>query len=349
MPFKRKAVVFYGVDNFKIEELEVPKVGPDDVMVRVKAVGVCGSDVHFYKEGRIGPYVPQPGHIIGHECAGEIVEVGARVTDRKVGDRVAIEPGTPCGHCDLCKVGKYNLCKNMMFMGHPDPAREGALVEYTVLPAAFTYLLPDTMSFEEGAMIEPLAVAMQALKRGRVKAGQTVAILGAGPIGLSILLAAKAFGCTEIYMTDPLEYRMDYAKQFGATQVFNAATADYVKGIMAATGGRGVDVVFEAAGNPDAYKNSTAIATRGGVVVFLGMAAAEMFPINVFEIIDRELDVTSVFRYENVYGQAIRLAGSGLIDMNQLITHKMPFEKAGEAMTAAYEKRDKAIKIVLTL
>lgn len=346
---KRKAAVFYGVDDLKIEEIDVPKMGPDDVLVKVKAVGVCGSDVHFYKEGRIGPYVPKPGHILGHEAAGEIVAVGENVKDRKVGDRVALEPGTPCGKCDLCKKGKYNLCKDMMFMSHPDPAREGAMVEYTVMPAGFTYLLPESMSFEEGAMIEPLAVAMQALKRGRVKAGQTVAILGCGPIGLSMLLACKAFGCTEIYMTDLIEYRLNYAKEFGATKVFNIKKEDFVKGIMEATGGRGVDVVIEAAGSPEAYKYCTSVATKGGVVVFVGMSAEEMFPINVFEIIDKELDITSVFRYENVYEQAIRLAGAGLIDMKKIITHKMPLEKAAEAMDAAYEKKDNALKIVLTM
>lgn len=349
MVTKRRTAVFYGINDMRIEELDVPKLGPCDVLVKVKAVGVCGSDVHFYKEGRIGPYVPRPGHIIGHESAGEIVAVGENVKDRKVGDRVAMEPGTPCGQCDLCKKGKYNLCRDMMFMGHPDPEREGAYVEYTVLPAGYTYLLPDSMSFEEGAMMEPLAVAMQAFKRGRVKAGDTIAILGCGPIGLSMLLAAKAFGCTEVYMTDSIQYRLDYAKEFGATKVFNIDAEDFVKGIMEATNNKGVDVVIEAAGNPDAYKYCTSIATRGGVCVFVGMSAEEMFPINVFEIIDKELDITSVFRYENVYEQAVRLAGAGLIDMNKLITHRMPLEKIGEAMDIAHEKRDNAIKVVITM
>lgn len=348
MVTKRKAVVFYGVNDVRVEEIDVPKMEPDDVLVKIKAVGVCGSDVHFYKEGRIGPYVPKPGHIIGHESAGEIVAVGANVKDRKVGDRVAIEPGTPCGHCDLCKEGKYNLCREMMFMGHPDPCREGAMAEYVVTAAGFTYLLPETMTYEEGAMMEPLAVAMQALKRGRVKAGDTIAIYGCGPIGLSMLLAAKAFGCAEIYMSDRIQYRLDYAKQFGATKVFNAKDGDFEKGVMEATHGRGVDVVIEAAGSTEAYKHVTNTAKRGGVVVFVGMAAEEMFPINVFEITDKELDVTSVFRYANVYEQAIRLAGAGLIDMKKLVTHKMPLSKAGEAMDAAHEKRDNAIKIVLT-
>ena len=346
---KRKAAIFYGINDIRMEERDIPKMGPDDVVVKVKAVGLCGSDVHFYKEGRIGPYIPQPGHIIGHESAGEIVAVGENVKNRKVGDRVAMEPGTPCGHCDLCKEGKYNLCKDMMFMGHPDPCREGAMVEYTVLSAGFTYLLPDTMSFEEGAMMEPLAVAMQALKRGRVKAGDTIAIYGCGPIGLSMLLAAKAFGCAEIYMSDGVQYRLDYAKQFGATKVFSSKDGSFEKGIMEATKGRGVDVVIEAAGSIEAYKHVTNTAKRGGVVVFVGMASEEMFPINVFEITDRELDITSVFRYANVYEQAIRLAGAGLIDMKKLITHRMPLENVAEAMDIAYEKRDNAIKIVLTI
>lgn len=346
-PTKRKAAVFYGVNDIRIEELDVPKIGPNDVLIQIKAVGVCGSDVHFYKEGRIGPYVPKPGHILGHECAGQIVAVGENVKDRKVGDRVAIEPGIPCAHCELCKKGKYNLCREILFMSHPLPYREGAFVEYVKQPADFTYLLADHVSYEEGAMAEPLAVALQAMKRGRMTAGDTVAVLGSGPIGICMLLAAKAMGAAEVYCTDRNDFRVEFAKQLGATAAFNPDTEDVVEKIMQATNGRGVDLVIEAAGQAQTYEQATSLATRGGRIVFVGMSAETHFPISVFDIIDKELDVTSVFRYDNVYGAAVALINNGSIPIKKIITHYFKIDDVAEAMDVVHERRDNAIKVVV--
>lgn len=344
----RKAAVFMGKDQMVVKDVPMVDCGDDDVVVNIKAVGVCGSDVHFFKEGRIGPYVPQPGHIIGHESAGVISAVGKNVKHRKVGDRVAIEPGTPCGQCEFCQSGRYNLCLDMMFLGHPDPCREGAMAEYVVTKASSTFILPEEMSFAEGAMMEPLAVALMALKRGKVTAGMNVAILGSGPIGLSLLLACKAFGCQAVYMTDIEEARLEFAERLGATKAYNAK-GDYISEILADTHGAGCDVVIEAAGDESAYLTCTKVAKRGGTIVFVGMTAKEEFPINVFDISDKELEITSIFRYANVYQQGINLASSGAIDMNSIITHNFPLDDVVEAIEVAHSKRDNAMKVVLTV
>jgi L-iditol 2-dehydrogenase len=347
-PKKRKAAVYYGKDDLRIEEIDVPKIKPNEVLIKIKAVGICGSDVHFYKEGRIGPYVPKPGHILGHEPAGVIVAVGENVKNRKVGDRVAIEPGIPCGECELCRKGKYNLCKEMLFMTHTNPYREGAFVEYVPQPAQFTYFLNDNVSFEEGAMAEPLSVAMQAIKNGNLKPGESVAILGSGPIGICMLLASRAAGASEVYNTDLDDTRVNCAKEFGATDAFNAKKEDIVERIMKATNNRGVDLVIETAGAAETYENATSLATRGGKIVFVGMSAETHFPINVFNIIDKELIVSSVFRYNNVYGAAVSLINNGLIPIKKIITHRFKLEDASKALNLAYMRDDNVIKAVVT-
>ena len=343
---KRKAAIFYGVDDIRIEEIEMPKMGPNDVLIKVKAVGICGSDLHYYKEGKIGIHVPTKGHILGHECAGEIVEVGKEVEGKKVGDRVAIEPGVPCRKCKLCKEGRYNLCKNMMFRSHP-PLCEGAFVEYLVSPTDFAYKIPDTMSYAEGAMLEPLAVGMQATKRGEIKAGDRVAILGCGPIGLSTLQATKARGTAEVYMTDLLEKRLTKAKELGASAAINVSIEGPEKAIQELTDGEGVNVVIEAAGSVKAYQQCTGLARRGGILVFVGMTAEMIFPLNVFDIIDKGLDIKGVFRYANVYPAGIALASTGKVNMKALITHRFPFDEIAKAMDFAYKQKKNLLKVVL--
>lgn len=347
----RKAAVMYGINDIRIENLSMPSIGPDDVMIRVKSVGICGSDIHFYKEGKIGAMTVVPPHTLGHECAGEVTAVGANVKHLKIGDRVAVEPGRPCGKCEQCTKGKYNLCPDMIFMSAPHPQKldEGAFVEYSARPANFCFLLPDHVSFEEGAMAEPLAVALQALKRGRVTAGQSIVILGCGPIAMSILLAAKAFGCGEVYMTDILDYRLLKAEEIGATRAFNIAKEDYIKEIMTKTGGRGVDVVIDTTGNEKAYKAATDIVVRGGMIVLVGMSANEMAPLNIGAILDKELDITSVFRYDNVYQKAVNLIGSGIVDMKKLITHRLPLEEVAEGLEIVAQKKDCAIKVIIEI
>ena len=344
----RKAAVMEAVDNIKIMQIPMPEgeLRPKDVLVRIRAVGICGSDIHFYKDGRIGDMIIQPPHILGPESAGDIVAVGSEVTDLKVGDRVAVEPQRPCWECEYCERGDYHLCKKMEFMSAPS---EGAFVEYAVRPANMCFKMPDQMSYGEGAMVEPLSVALQALKKGNVTGGDTVAILGAGPIALAILMAAKAYGCTKIFMTDLVDYRLAKAKEMGATETFNITQCDYTEEILKATEGRGVEVVFDTTAHETTYKTMHKIAMRGGRLVLVGMGPKEYYEVNIAAIRDNENVMVGVFRYNNLYRKALALIESGLCDVNQLISHRKPIEEIAQAFEMVERKEDGVIKILIEL
>jgi len=344
---KRKVAVMHGINDITVEELPIPELINDgDVLVKVRSVGICGSDIHFYKDGRIGAMVLEYPHVLGHECAGEVVKVGTAVNNLKIGDRVAVEPGRPCLKCEFCQKGKYNLCPDMEFMSAPT---EGAFTEYTVRPAHFCFKLPDNVSYDEGAMCEPLAVALQALKQGQVCGGKSVAIMGCGPIALTTLLACKAYGCTNIYMTDVVDYRLKKAEELGATKAINSAKVDATQEIKALTNGCGVDVVFDATGLDVVYRMVTDIVVRGGFIVLVGMGPKEYSEINIAAIRDNENSLVGVFRYNNVYKQAIDLIAKGLVDMTQIISHNVGLDDIVEAMVMVHDKKDGAIKVVINM
>ncbi len=343
---KRKAAVMTGVNEMIVTEIPMPELNPDDVLIRIRSVGVCGSDIHFYKEGHIGARWVKPPIVLGHECAGEIVAVGANVAHLKAGDRVVPEPGRPCGKCEQCIRGRYNLCNHMRFMAASD---EGALTDYSARPANFCFKLPEHLSFDEGAMVEPLAVALQALKRARVKTGDSLAILGCGPIALAILMAAKAAGVTSVYMTDAVGYRLRMAESLGATAAIDVTQCDYVQAVLEATAGRGVDAVIEATGSEEVYRTMTDIVMKGGTIALVGSGGNEYVPVNIAAARDKELTLCGVFRYENVYQDAVNLAASGQVDLKKLITHILPVEDIKEAMEMVCQRKDNVIKIVIHL
>jgi len=347
----RKAAVMYGIDDIRVENIALVEPGADDVLVNIKSVSICGSDITYYKKGRSVVAEVVPPHILGHESAGQIVKVGENVTNLKVGDRVAIEPGKPCGKCELCLSGRYNLCHDMAFMSTPraDKSSEGAFVEYSVRPAKFVFAIPDNVSYNDAALAEPLSVALQALKRGKVTAGQSVAIFGCGPIALSILLAVKAYGCSEIFMTDVIDYRLKKAKELGAKEVFDGIKDDYVNAIDKLTNHRGVDVVIDTTSSQKAIEAATSIVTRGGTIVLLGAGTNGSAVFNTQDMLRKELCIASVFRYNNMYPKAINLIGSGLVDMKKLVTHIMPLEKISEAMEIASERKENVIKIMINI
>lgn len=343
---KRKAAVMTGINEMIVTDIPMPKLDPDDVLIRIRSVGVCGSDIHFFKEGHIGARWVHPPIVLGHECAGEIVAAGANVTHLKAGDRVVPEPGRPCGKCEQCIRGRYNLCSHMRFMAASD---EGAFTQYSARPAHFCFKLPDQLSFDEGAMVEPLAVALQALKRARVKTGDSLAILGCGPIALAVLMAAKATGVTSVYMTDTIGYRLEMAKSLGAAAAIDVTKCDYVQAILEATEGRSVDAVIEATGSEEVYRTMTDIVMKGGTIALVGSGGNEFVPLNIAAVRDKELTLTGVFRYENVYQDAVNLAASGQVDLKKLITHTLPLEDIKEAIEMVCQKKDNAMKIVIHL
>lgn len=340
-----KAAVLQRPGEIRVEQMRIPEPGPGEVLVRVRAVGICGSDVHYYKEGRIGRYVVEKPLILGHESAGEVVALGAGVSHISAGARVALEPGVPCRRCRTCKSGRYNLCPDVTFMATPPV--DGAFAEYIAWPADFVYPLPENLGYAEGALMEPLAVGMHAVRRARLVPGWTVLILGGGPIGQMALLAAGAAGAGRTILVDLEDRRLDVASRLGADVAINPGRASDAAG--AATDGDGPDLVIEAAGTATTVRQSLELVRRGGTVVWIGLPGTDPCPVSVLQAIDKEVDILGIFRYANVYPDAIRLAASGKIDLAPLITHRFPLEETQRALDTVVEQKASALKVLVEI
>lgn len=345
---KIKAAVLHGIRDLRIEDVPMPKLRNEtDVLIKMAAVGVCGSDVHYYTHGRIGRYVVEQPLILGHECAGVVAEVGKAVKHLQQGDRVALEPGVPCGTCRLCRVGRYNLCPDVAFLATPPV--NGAFVEYLVHHGQFTYKLPDAMSLEEGAMLEPLAVGMHAARRGDVRAGDSIATLGSGTIGLMTLQAAKAYGASLAIAVDLVDSRLTLARKLGATHTVNARNEDVVQRIREITRGDGVDIAFETAGTGDTVAQTVDVVKTGGTVVLVGLGAQDVVPLNVIKMVVDEIRVVPIQRYANVYERAIPLVSEGRIDLKSMMTGRRPLVAVEEALNLPSEEPESTIKTVITI
>ena len=340
-----KAAVLHQARDLRLEDVPTPTIGPDDVKVAIRSVGVCGSDVHYLRTGRIGDFVVEKPMILGHEVAGVVAEVGGNVTSHKVGDRVALEPGVPCRRCEWCKTGRYNLCPYVQFFATPPV--DGALSEYAVSPADFAYKIPDHVSLDEAALIEPLSVGIHACRRGNLQAGQTVFISGAGPIGLTSSAAAKAAGATQIIISDVRDARLDIAKAMGATTVVNAKQESAQKVVMAQTDGRGVDLSIECAGAEGALSDCLSAAARGGAVVVVGLGDEVHYRVPMVELATKELDLKGIFRYVYTYPAAINLLASSAVDLTPMITHRFPFEETLKGFEYAEKGTDGAVKVMI--
>lgn len=342
-----RAMVLQTPGVIKLETRLKPEPGPGDVLVRVRSVGVCGSDVHYYTHGKIGPFVVERPLVLGHEMAGVIEEIGKDVPASRLGERVAIEPGVPDRTCGFCRSGRYNLCPNVQFMA--TPPFDGAFADYIVSPADFAFTLPDHVTLEEGAMIEPLSVGVYAVHRSGLKAGQNVAILGAGPIGLVTLQAARAAGAGALIVVDLDQGRLEVAKKLGATATINPAQEDVPATILALTQGSGPDIVFEAAGSPKTASLAVYLVKRGGRVVMIGLPPEDNFPYPLVAAMAKEADIVTVFRYANVYPLAIALVSEGRVNVKALITHRFPLEMAEEALLLSNSRADGVIKAMVEI
>jgi len=347
MAEKMKAAFLHKPRDVRIEEIDKPRPRDGEVLVRIKAVGVCGSDVHYYKSGRIGSFVVEQPMILGHESSGFVAEVGEGVKNLRVGDRVTIEPGFPCRRCFYCKTGRYNLCPDVIF--YATPPVNGAFCEFQTAAADFVFPIPDDMTFEEGAMIEPLSVAVHACNRGKVSVGDVVAVLGAGSIGLLTLQVARARGAARIIAIDLSPRRLEAARRFGADETINARNSDVVAEINRLTGGEGVDVVFEAAGAVPTFQQSVGIVRRGGRIVLIGMPPQETFPMPMLAAASKEVDILGVFRYANCYPTAIGLVASGKVDVKSMITKRFSLDEVPEALRFAVEHGEEHLKIMIEI
>jgi len=321
-------------ETFEFEERPRPEPGPTDVLVAVGRVGICGSDVHYYRHGRIGDFVVENPLILGHESAGEVVAVGADVEGVAVGDRVALEPGVPCLDCDACRRGEYNLCPDVRFMATPPV--DGAFTEYVAWPAEFAYPLPENVSTRAGALCEPLSVGLHAVHRGNVDVGDTVLITGGGPIGMLAMEAARVAGASEIILSDVVPEKLERARTRGADATIDPSQEDLVERVAELTHDDGVDVVIEASGAAAAIRSTTEVVRRGGSIALVGLAGEGEIPLDTHDIINDELDVHGSFRFRNTYPAAVDLLASGDVDVEGIIDFEMPLSE----LTAAFERTD---------
>jgi L-iditol 2-dehydrogenase len=317
--------VLRGVGEVAVEERPVPQPGPDEVLVRVGSVGVCGSDVHYYEHGRIGPYVVERPLVLGHEAGGDVVSVGPEVTSLTPGQRVSVEPGVPCRSCTQCLAGRYNLCPYVKFFA--TPPYDGAFGEYVVMPAAFVHAVPDNVSDDAAGLIEPLSVGVWACRRGEVAPGARVLVTGAGPIGLVCVQAAFAYGATEVVVSDVNPHRLEVARALGAVGV------DVSEQPLAAAGFE-PDVLLECSGNARATMEAINTVARAGRVVLIGMGGDEL-SIPLPYVQDHELVLTGAFRYANTWPTAIALVASGRVDLDRLVTGHYGLDDVEKALTAA--------------
>ena len=330
--------------EFAIEEREEPTADADEVLIEMREIGICGSDVHYYQHGRIGDNVVEDPLVLGHESAGEVVAAGDDVEDLKPGDRVAIEPGVPCRRCDHCKRGDYHLCPDVTFMG--TPPIDGAFAEYVAWPADFAYELPENVSLREGALCEPLSVGVHACRRGDVGAGDTVCVTGAGPIGLVMLEVARAVGASDVVVADPVEAKRDLAIERGADLAVDPTETDLAAAVREHSGD-GADVVIEASGAEPAIASTVDVARRGGTVVFVGMAADAEVPLDVLDVINEELDVHGSYRYANTYDAAIDMLADGDVDVEGFVDFESGIDDVRDAFERASDPETVKGMIVL--
>lgn len=311
------------------------------------SIGICGSDVHYLVHGRIGDFILKKPMIIGHESSGIVHQVGKSVTYLSVGDRVAIEPGVPCRYCDNCKRGKYNLCPDMIFCATPPV--DGNLTQYYAHSADFCFKLPDHVSMEEGSLLEPLSVGIHACRRADVGLGTKILILGAGPIGLSALIAAKSMGAGDILITDIANDRLEVAKGLGATCTLlvsrDVSETDLVKSVHKTLGCE-PDVSIDCSGLETTNRLAILATKSGGCVVIVGCGPPEV-KVPLISGLTREIDIRGVFRYCNDYSAALALVSSGNINVKKLVTHHFDITQTKEAFDTARYNRDGAIKVMI--
>ena len=328
-----KSVRLHGTGDLRIHEEPIPVAGEGEKLVHVKSVGVCGSDLHWFGEGSIGDAKLEHPLVLGHEMAG--------VT--KDGQRVAIDPAMPCGHCEFCDHGHPNLCSNLIFAGHGKT--DGSLREWMAWSEKCLHPIPDSMSDADGAMLEPLGVAIHTVDLGKVEAGMSVGVFGCGPIGLLIIQMARLSGAANIIATDKLPHRVEAARRFGADEAYLVEDNSHLREIQAVTQGRGVDISFEAAGAQEAVNDAFAAVRPGGRVILAGIPDDDRTSFSASIARRKGLTIKLVRRMKHTYPRAIELVSKGLVDVNSIVTHRFPLAEAREAFRVA--ERREGLKIII--
>ncbi len=333
-----KAIYLDKINTFSEKELAEPKCGENQVLVQMKAVGVCGSDVHYWKNGRIGQFVVEEPMILGHECSGVVTAVGEKVTKFSAGDRVVLEPGIPCMKCEHCLKGRYNLCQNIVFFATPPD--DGVLVEEIAYDENYVFKIPDEVTdYGVATMAEPLSVGLFATQRIKPALGEKAIIFGAGIIGITCLLAARAAGCKDITVADIRDDRLEWAKEMGADQVVNTMKDQIPDNSF--------DFGYEATGADACYNLAVKCIKPGGRIAMIGMGP-EIQKVDMVDYVCKEISIVPSFRYGNTYPLVLDLLKDNQEKLQQLITHRVPFSLEGveEAFRIASEDPS-AVKVVV--
>ena len=338
-----KALVLERPHELSLRDIDLPlKMGPRDVKIAIDTVGICGSDVHYYAHGHIGSFVVKAPMVLGHEAAGVVVDVGSEVKILRRGDRVCMEPGVPDLASRASKLGLYNVDPSVTFWA--TPPIHGCLTAEVIHPEAFTYKLPDNVSFAEGALVEPFAIGMQAASKAKIAPGDAAVVIGAGTIGIMVALAALAGGCARVIVCDLVQEKLDIVGRYSGVTTVNGRKENLSARVSDITSGWGADVVFEASGSAKAYDGMFDLVRPGGAVVLVGMPVD---PVN-FDVIGaqvKEARIETVFRYANIYAKAIELIASGKVDLKPLISGTFPFEDSVDAFERAASGRPGDVKL----
>ncbi|VWD19526.1 sulfurtransferase [Burkholderia lata] len=342
-----KALVLERTRELALRDIDLPQaVGPGDVRIKVHTVGVCGSDVHYYVHGGIGPFRVDAPMVLGHEASGTVVETGAGVTHLRVGDRVCMEPGVPRFDSPATLRGLYNLDPDVRFWA--TPPIHGCLTPYVVHPAAFTYRLPDNVSFAEGAIVEPLSIGLQAAKKAAMKPGDLAVVIGAGTIGAMTALAALAGGAARVILADVVPDKLALFADNPAVTTVDVRAHPLADVVAQVTDGWGADVVFEASGSANAYAGLVDLMCPGGCAVLIGMPVAPV-PLDVVALQAKEGRIESVFRYANIFPRALALIASGAIDVKPFISRTFPFSEGVRAFEEAASGHPRDVKIQIEM
>lgn len=347
MEGKMNVAVMNGIGKIGFEERNIPNPKANEVLVKLEYVGICGSDLHYYETGAIGDYVVEPPFVLGHEPGGVVVEVGEEVHHLQVGDRVALEPGKTCGHCEFCKQGKYNLCPDVIFFATPPV--DGVFQEYVAHEADLCFKLPENVSTLEGALIEPLAVGFHAAIQGDAHLGQKAVVMGAGCIGLVTMMALKARGVSRVYVVDIMEKRLEKAMELGADGIINGAKEDVEERAGQLTDGKGMDLVIETAGTEITTRQAIRIAKKGSDIVLVGYSRTGEMNLPMSLVLDKELTFKTVFRYRHIYPMAIDAVASGKVNLKGIVTDIFQLKEAQKAMDYSVNNKADIVKAVIQI
>ncbi len=336
-----KVAVMTAIGKISYENRPVPVPKSNEVLVKLEYVGICGSDVHYFEKGRIGDFIVEPPFVLGHEASGTVVKVGESVKNLQVGDRVALEPGTTCGNCEFCKSGRYNLCPDVVFFATPPV--DGVYQEYVAHEAEMCFKLPENVGNLEGAMIEPLAVGFHAAKQGGAQPGQTAIVFGSGCIGLSSMLALKAYGVSKVYVADIIESRLQKALELGADAVINTKNED-IDSLS-----EKFDLAIDTSGVPAVVNQGIKLVKKGATIVLVGYSSTGESNLHTSVALNKELTFKTVFRYRHVYPMAIEAVASGRVKLDNLVTDIFEFDDLQNAMEQCIRQKETIIKAAIKI